>query len=347
MHKARPNNDEVLMSTVTVAYSDRLGEITKHELRLEAEIDATVVRVPLWTRADIESHALDVDALIVGAVEPLDRAALSTLTKCRIISRRGVGLNNIDVGAATDLGIPVAYVPAASVHEVSDHALALIFDLERRISVLDRSVKAGLWTKGGNDLPKARAGMRRLAELSLGVIGYGRIGRELARKAAPSFRTVIVHDPMLEEGPVDDTSRAVELPDLLREADVISLHVPLTPQTSHLFDAAAFAQVKPGLTLVNTSRGGLIDTEALIWALADGRVGHAGLDVSEEEPLPPQSPLLGMDNVLLTGHSASSSIQSAVELRETTVKAVLDALRGAQPEFLANPEVLDQPNCRI
>jgi D-3-phosphoglycerate dehydrogenase len=335
------------MSRVTVAYSDRLGEITKHELRLEAEIDASVVRVPLWTRADIESHALDVDALIVGAVEPLDREALSILTRCRIISRRGVGLNNIDVSAATDLGIPVAYVPAASVHEVSDHALALIFDLERRISVLDRTVKAGFWTKGGKELPEARAGMRRLAELNLGVVGYGRIGREFVRKAAPSFRTVLVHDPMLEEGPVDATSRAVGLHELLREADVISLHAPLTTQTAHIFDEDAFAQVKPDLTLVNTSRGGLIDTEALVRALGDGRIGRAGLDVSEEEPLPSESPLLSLDNVLLTGHSASSSIQSAAELRRTTVDAVLDALRGDRPEFLANPEVLDQPNCRI
>jgi D-3-phosphoglycerate dehydrogenase len=335
------------MSTATVAYSDRLGEITEHELRLTSELDASLVRVPLWTLADIEKHALDADALIVGAVEPLDRMALASLTRCRVISRRGVGLNNIDVEAATDLGIPVAYVPAASVHEVSDHALALIFALERKVSVLDRVVQAGQWAKGSNELPQARSGMRRLAGLTLGVIGYGRIGRELARKAAPSFRTVIAHDPMLEAGPADDVCTAVDLAQMLREADVISLHAPLTPQTAHIFDDDVFAQVKPGLTLVNTSRGGLIDTEALVQALREGKVGRAGLDVSEEEPLPSDSPLLGTDNVLLTGHSASSSIQSAAELRATTVQAVIDALAGRRPEFLANPDVLDRPNCRI
>src|SRR5690348_15256475 len=113
------------MPTHSVAYSDRLGALTAHERRLETEIDASVTRVPLWTRADIETHAAYADALIVGAVEPLDREALSSLKRCRVISRRGVGLDNIEIAAATDLGIPVAFVPAASVQEVSDHALAL------------------------------------------------------------------------------------------------------------------------------------------------------------------------------------------------------------------------------
>src|SRR5690242_4440733 len=198
------------MPTYSVAYSDRLGELTVHEHRLESELGATVTRVPLWTRADIESHALDADALIVGAVEPLDRDALSALTRCKVVARRGVGLNNIDVEAATDLGIPVAYVPAASVHEVSDHALALILALEREVAVLDRIVKAGRWVKGGNDVPQARQAIRRLSELTLGVVGYGRIGRELARKAAPSFRTVLVQDPMLDEGPLDEETTVVD-----------------------------------------------------------------------------------------------------------------------------------------
>jgi D-3-phosphoglycerate dehydrogenase len=335
------------MPQLSVAYSDRLGAITEHEQRVTSEIDASLVKVPLWTLADIRTHALEADALIVGAVEPLDRDALSMLTRCTIISRRGVGLNNIDVEAATDLGIPVAYVPAASVHEVSDHALALVLALERKVTELDRAVQAGRWTKESDELPQARAGMRRLAGLTLGVVGYGRIGRELARKARPSFREVIVHDPMIEPGLLDDGSAAVELPALLRRADVISLHAPLTTQTRHLFDADAFSQVRAGLTLVNTSRGSLVDTHALIQALHDGIVGRAGLDVTEHEPLELDSPLIGMENVILTGHSAASSIHSSAELRETTVNAVIDALRGDRPEFLANPEVLDRPNCRI
>lgn len=335
------------MPTYSVAYSDRLGQLTAHERRLESELGAAVTHVPLWTRADIESHAVAADALIVGAVEPLDRDALSVLTRCKVISRRGVGLDNIDVDAATELGIPVAYVPAASVHEVSDHALALILALEREIPLLDRIVKAGSWVKGGNDVAQARQGIRRISELTLGVIGYGRIGRELARKAAPSFRTVLVQDPMLDKGPVDEKTTVVDLGDLFREADVISLHAPLTLATAHILGPHAFGQVKPGLTLVNTSRGGLIDTRALVQALLDGTVARAGLDVSEEEPLSPASPLMSMDNVLLTGHSAASSVASSAELRATTVNAVLDALRGTRPEFLANPEVVDRPNYRL
>ena len=329
-----------------VAYSERLGELTVHERRLETELAASVARVPLWTTADIEAQAC-ADALIVGAVEPLDRAALSTLTRCKVISRRGVGLNNIDVMAATDLGIPVAFVPAASVHEVSDHALALILALERRIGVLDRIVQAGRWTKDSNDVAAARTDLRRISDLTLGVVGYGRIGRELARKAAPSFRTVLVQDPMVETGRIDDKTSVVDLDTLLREADVISLHAPLVAETTHLLDARAFNLVKPGLTLVNTSRGGLVDTQALVAALRDGTVARAGLDVTEEEPIAADSPLLGLENVLLTGHSAASSTGSAAELRRTTVDAVIDALSGREPEFLANPEVLHRPNCRL
>lgn len=335
------------MHAHAVAYSERLGDITAHERRLETELDASVTRVPLWTTADIEAHGRYADALIVGAVEPLDRAALSTLSRCRVISRRGVGLNNIDVAAATDLGILVAFVPAASVHEVSDHALALILALERKIGVLDRTVRAGRWVKGSNDLADARDGLRRISDLTLGVVGYGRIGRELARKASPSFRTVLVQDPAVELGPIDDKTSVVDLQTLLREADVISLHAPLMPQTAHMLDAGAFRSVKPGLTLVNTSRGGLVDTQALLHALHDGTVARAGLDVTEDEPIPTDSPLLGLNNVLLTGHSAASSTGSSAELRETTVSAVIDALRGIQPEFLVNPEVLDLPHCRL
>lgn len=334
------------MPTHVVAYSERLGEITAHERRLEIELDASVTRVPLWTAADIEAQAR-ADALIVGAVEPLDRAALSTLSRCKVISRRGVGLNNIDLAAATDFGIPVAFVPAASAHEVSDHALALILALERKIGALDRIVQDGRWTKDSNDVGAARADLRRISDLTLGVIGYGRIGRELARKAAPSFRAVLVQDPMVEPGPLDDKTIVVDLDTLLGQADVISLHAPLLPQTAHLLDARAFGLVKPGLTLVNTSRGGLVDTQALLDALHDGTVARAGLDVTEEEPIPVASPLLGVDNVLLTGHSAASSTGSAAQLRRTTVEAVIDALSGRAPEFLANPEVLDRPACRL
>src|SRR5690349_9159978 len=195
------------MPTYSIAFSERLGEITDNELRLEHELEARVDRVALWTREDIEANAA-ADALIIGAVEPLDRAALQSLTSCKVVSRRGVGLDNVDVDAATDLGIPVAFVPGASVPEVSDHALALILTLERRIGPLDRAVKAGLWRRGSNDVPHAREGMRRLAGLTLGVVGYGRIGRELARKAAPSFGAVLVQDPMLEPGPINETVTA-------------------------------------------------------------------------------------------------------------------------------------------
>jgi D-3-phosphoglycerate dehydrogenase len=277
-------------------------------------------------------------------VEPIDRAALEALTKCRVVVRRGVGIDNVDLAAATDLGIAVAYVPDASVQEVSDHALALLLALERRVVSLDALVHEGRWTKSTADIAAARSGMRRLAELTLGVVGFGRIGRELARKAAPLFARVVVFDPYVANAA---GAELVQLSTLLSHADLISIHAPLTDDTRHMFDDDAFRRMKPGCTLVNTSRGALVDTDALVRALASGAVRAAGLDVTEEDPIGGDSVVLSFDNVILTGHSAASSDASAAEMRATAVAAVADALQGRHPRFVANEAVFDQPTSRL
>ncbi|MEX2623986.1 MAG: NAD(P)-dependent oxidoreductase [Acidimicrobiia bacterium] len=311
---------------------------------MTTDLGARLEVVPMWSLDDIVRHAGTADAIMVGAVEPIDRAALQAMTKCRVVVRRGAGMNNVDLAAATELGIPVAYVPHASIQEVSDHALALLLALERRVVSLDALVHAGRWTKATADIAAARSGMRRLAELTLGVVGFGLIGRELARKATPLFSRMVVFDPYAN----DATSvEFVDFATLLGQADLISIHAPLTEDTRHMFDDAAFQQMKPGCTLVNTSRGALVDTEALVRALRSGTVRGAGLDVTEEEPIGADSVVLSFDNVILTGHSAASSDSSTAEMRATAVTAVADAFQGRRPRFVANAAVFDQPTSRL
>ena len=344
--ESRTPTHEVLVPAPLLAYSERLGHVTAIERRLEEDLGATVSRVPLWSHEDIREHAGQADAVFVGAVEPMDATALASLPRCRLLLRRGVGVNNIDLEAATDLGIPVAYVPSASVQEVSDHALALLLAIERRVATLDTLVKGRRWSKSSDVLPNAKRGMRRLSELTLGIVGYGRIGQELGRKAGPLFARQVVFDPFAAENG-DEATEFVSFEELLRTADIISLHAPLTPDTKHMFNDSTLGMVKQGCTLVNTSRGGLIDTAALRTHLRLGRLSGAGLDVTEEEPISPDDPLLDLPSVLLTGHSAASSESAAAEMRTTLVEAAIVGFAGRDPEFVANPEVLQRPDCRI
>lgn len=331
----------------SIVYSERLTPLTDHEGRLEREADVSLRVAPLWTERSIESNASSADIVMIGAVEPMTARALGSLRACRLLVRRGVGLDNIDVDAATDLGIPVAYVPDASVEEVSDHALALLLALERRVVSLDRFVQARTWSHATAEIAAERGGMRRLQSLTLGVVGLGRIGQALARKAMSVFGEAIGHDPFVIEAIPGLPLELVAFSELLARADLVSLHVPLTADTERMFDTKAFALMRPGSYIVNTARGGLIDEAALLGALRSGQIAGAGLDVTTDEPLEDSSPLLEMSSVVLTGHSAASGTAASSELRRLTVEAVLNAIRGLRPPALANPDVLESPLCRL
>jgi D-3-phosphoglycerate dehydrogenase len=331
-----------------VAYSERLGEITDIERRLERELGAQIRRVSVWSAQDVRDHAADCDAILVGAVEPMDAAALAELKRCRILVRRGAGVDNVDIAAATALGLPVAFVPDATVEEVSDHALALLLAVARRVALLDGAVRGGAWTRDATTLAQYRRGIRRLDSLTLGIIGLGRIGQALTRKSRGLFGSLVAFDPYADEAVA--TSLGVRLTgfeELLAEADLISLHAPSTPETHHLFDAAAFGRMKPGAGLVNTARGGLVDEVALAAAMREGRLAGAGLDVTETEPLPADSPLLAIDGVLLTAHSAQISETASDELRRRAVDAAIAGLQGRVPAALADRSVLDRADCRL
>lgn len=331
-----------------VIFSERLGSITAHERRIEAEAGAELRRASLWSADEILANAAQADALLVGAVEPLTGAVLERLPRCQLIVRRGVGYDNVDVAAATELGIAVAYVPDASVEEVSDHALALLLALERKVLPLDRFIKGGAWVRGSDAIAAQRRGVRRLCTLTLGVVGFGRIGRALARKARPIFAERLVSDPYVTpEAAAEHGATLVPFEALVERADLVSVHAPLTPETTHLFNADVLARMKPSSYLVNTARGPLVDEAALVEALRSGRLAGAALDVTEREPLGPESPLFGLDNLILTGHSAALSESASEDLARRSVEAVIRGLRGQRPPALVNPEVLDQPRCRL
>ena len=313
-----------------------------------AGVEAELVLAPVWTEEDIIRSAWNADAVMVGATEPYTARVIREMVKCRVISRTGVGYNNIDVAAATEAGIPVAFVPDASVDEVSDHAMALLLALARRLVPVDRLVRQGAWQLGRREIFEVRRPAFRLSEQTCGVIGLGRIGSAFARKAAAFGLRLLVYDPYVsEEEVVRQGYEKVELPYLLAESDYVALHCPVTAGTKGIIGAAELKAMKPTAYLINTSRGELVDEKALYQALATHEIAGAGLDVTDPEPPDPANPLLQLENVLVTAHSAYYSEKSLQVLRQRTVAAVVAALKGQWPRDLANPEVKKRPNRRI
>jgi len=331
----------------TVLLSERLGPVTSVEQRVEIA-GAEVLGAPLWTLPEIREHGATADIIILGAVEPFDGEALASLPMLRAIVRRGVGTDNVDLDMATELGIVVAHVTDASVEEVSDHALALLVTIERRVRQLDAGVRSGAWSHDTREVTSLRQPIRRLRTLALGIVGFGRIGQALARKARPLYDRIVVSDPVMDE----PTARAravdlVPLDELFVSADHVSLHAPLNSQTRHMVGQAVLATMRAGSVLVNTARGGLVDESALLEAVRSGHLAGAGLDVTEREPLLPEDPLLGEPNVVLTAHSAASSQSASSELAARSVDAALAILDGQMPPAIANPDVLTRPTLRV
>lgn len=303
---------------------------------------------PIQTEADIIKYAWDADAVFVGATELYTSRAIQALNKCRILSRMGVGYDNIDIEAATNNGIAVAYAPEASVSEVSDHAMALLLALARRILPLSQIGKTSVWSQASPQLTAIRQGVQRLGGQTLGLVGMGRIGKAVVPKAKAFGLRVITYDPYVR--PQEASQMGIELVDfeqLLEEADFISLHAPLTSESRHLFSLEQFRKMKPTAYIINTARGALIDEADLVTALKEGFIAGAALDVTDPEPLPPESALLQMENMILTPHSAFYSEASVEDTRRLGAEAVLLALQGKWPPSLVNPEVRERPNRRI
>lgn len=251
--------------------------------------------------------------------------AITAAPDLRIVQRLGVGLDNIDVAAATARNVVVANVPDYCVEEVSDHAVGLALAWARGIVAFDRSVKAGAWA------PES-ARLHRVRDLTVGIVGYGRIGRRTAEKLAPFGMRLLAQSPSYRGGHI---AEAAALDALLAASDVVIIHAPLTDATHHLFDASRFAAMKRGAFLINVSRGPVVDNAALLAALDEGRLAGAGLDVVEGEPSPPPE-IVARPDVIVTPHVAFSSAASLAELRRRAAEEVVRVLRGEPAHFPCN-----------
>jgi D-3-phosphoglycerate dehydrogenase / 2-oxoglutarate reductase len=298
-------------------------EAGEHERAMLAAVGARLVERPCLTEEELIEHGREA-AAILTLDEPLTAKVIASLTRCRVISRFGIGVDRVDVAAATAAGIVVANVPDYCVDEVSDHALALLLAVERRITVLDAAVREGRW-----ETPAVAGPVRRLRGHRLGVVGFGNTGSRFAARGAALGLEVYVHDPFVSDAEIESTgARPLSLDELLVSSDVVSLHVPLTPDTHHLLDRRRIRSMREGAVLVNTSRGGLVDEEALVDALREGRLGGAGLDVFEHEPPGRDHPLLALTNVVVTSHSSHYSLESGAEMRSQAFRNVAEVLAG-------------------
>jgi D-3-phosphoglycerate dehydrogenase len=256
------------------------------------------------------------------------------LERCRVISRFGIGVDNIDLEVAAEVGIVVTYVPDYCVDEVSDHAMALLLALARKVTYADRLVQGGRWEM------KAVVPLHRLRGRVLGLVGLGKIPRAVAPKAQAFGMKVIATDPYVPaEAAAELKVELMDFEQLLPQADYVSIHAPLTPETHHLFNADAFKLMKSGALLVNTARGPLVDVEALAAALDQGRLAGAALDVMPVEPPSVDSPILGRDNVIVTPHTGFYSEEALLDLQTKAATDMARVLSGKPPRYPVNPQV--------
>ena len=288
------------------------------------------------TEEDVIAACKDADALI-NQYAPITRKVIEQLDNCKVISRYGVGFNTIDVDAATEKGIIVGNVTDYCLDEVSNHAMALLLSLARKVTLLNSSVKNGNWDF------KVAVPIHRLQGQTLGLVGFGNIPQTVARKARAFDLNVIAYDPFVS--PQVAAAQGVELvtlEELCKRSDYLSVHVPLNAQTEGMISRIEFAMMKEEAYIINTARGPIIDEQALIEALQAGAIAGAGLDVLETEPIAADNPLLSMDNVILNPHSAFYSVEAETELKRKTAENVADVLSGYYPTYLVNKTVKDK-----
>ncbi len=278
--------------------------------------------------------AREADALLVTYAK-VTAEMIRQMPRCQIISRFGIGVDSVDVAAATSAGIVVTRVPDYCIDEVSDHALALLLALARKVAFANTRVHAGEWA-----MPSV-VPIHRLRGAVLGLVGFGRIPQLVAPKAQALGLSVIASDPFVDRAVMARAGvESVSFEELLKRSDYISIHAPLVPETHHLFNAAAFRRMKPTAYLINTARGPLVDVDALVAALDGGHLAGVALDVVPQEPPPANWPLLGRQNVILTPHVGFYSEESLVELQTKATEEVVRVLRGEAPRNPVNPEAL-------
>ncbi|WP_108669990.1 C-terminal binding protein [Peribacillus acanthi] len=301
-------------------------EAEKEELS-SFPVDITHINTS-WNSEDIIPAVRLADAILVRET-PLNAEVIQTMEKCKVIVRYGVGVDNIDLSAARDKKIFVANVPDYGSEEVADHAVALMFAVARRVVTRDRDVRKGRWNVGDQEPVFSFNGK------TLGVVGFGRIGQTFCRKVSGlGFGRILVNDPFAQEQ--KDSIELVDLETLCREADIISLHAPLMKENYHLIDSGKLTLMKPNTVLINTSRGGLIDENALTEALLQKQIFGAGIDVFETEPPNLDNPLFNLDNVVVTDHTGWYSRESLQDLQKKAAREIVRVLSGDTPKSWVN-----------
>ncbi len=318
---------------IVITDSDLPGNATENVL---SDAGYRVVRASCSNEQDVLDVATGARALIVQWA-PITASVIDSLDTCEFISRIGIGLDMIDLDAATSKGIAVANTPDYCVEEVAAHTAALVLAGTRGLPTLDAGIRRNQWE------PIEHAPLaRRPSAMTAVVLGFGRIGRRVARILDSVGFRVIVSDPYVPLGDIGDLGYATApLEQALLAADVLTLHVPLTPETRGLIGERELALIPPGSLIVNTCRGGLIDEQALARALLSGHVGGAGLDVFEHEPLSQSSPLRDAPNVILTPHAAWYSPESLADLTVCAAHQTVDFLAGRRPQAIVNPRYVD------
>lgn len=315
------------MPKITIAITDSPFPSLDPAKQALARLDPEYRMADSPSADDILAVARDADAILVTYAK-LSGDLLRQLRKCKAIGRFGLGVDNIDLPAAKACGIAVNYVPDYCLREVSDHAMALLLALARKVTQANKLVQSGRW-----EVPPL-VPLRRLEGQVLGLIGFGNIPRTLAPKAKAFGFKVLAHDPYVARQALDAAGvEGVSFDELLARSDFVSVHAPLLPATRGLMNAAAFAKMKKGAYLINTARGPLIDEPALIAALDSGGLGGAALDVVTSEPLAKNSPLVGRDNVILTPHTAFYSVEALEELQTKCASDVARVLSGEKAVY--------------
>jgi D-3-phosphoglycerate dehydrogenase len=313
-----------------VLVTDHPAPDTAIETTMLETIGAVLRVAPTGAEDELVAMATDADAILT-CFKHVTPAVVRAAPNLRVIGRYGVGVDNIAVSTASELGIPVTNVPVYCVDEVAEHALALILTLARGTALYDASVRDGAW-----DLSLGMP-LHRIAGSTLGIVGFGHIGQALATRARSLGLDLLVNDRSATQAEVAPFGATlVGLDELMAASDVVSLHVPLTPETTGLIDARRIALMRPGAILINCARGAIVDLDALAEALAERRIAGAGLDVFVPERLPADHPLVGLRNVALTPHVAFYSEESIAELQTRATQNVIDVLTGVRPEHIVN-----------
>jgi D-3-phosphoglycerate dehydrogenase / 2-oxoglutarate reductase len=308
-----------------------------YEMEALEGVNVEIVDGPVGDENAFIAAAGDADAIYARGGMRITRKIIDSLTRCRVIALGSVGVDQVDVAAATARGIPVTNCPDTFIEEVADHAMALLLAGHRRIVEQDRLVREGRWKEGRPALLK----IPRLMGQTLGFIAFGHVARATATRAKAFGLRLMAYDPYIEETVMHELGvLPATLSEVLQQSDFISMHAPATPEANGMLKEKHFAQMKQGAIFINTGRGPTVDEAALIKALQEGRIAHAALDVLEQEPPRPDNPLLAMGNVTLSPHNASATARFDPARKRRVGQELALALAGKWPMSCVNPAVL-------